>query len=66
MNYTSSLDLTDMQKTPDTRGVEIDQVGICDLLYPIVVLDRENQRQGATAEDHDVREPAPTISRART
>ena len=46
----TSTELTDMQKTPDTRGVEIDQVGVCDLVYPIVVLDRENLRQQAAAK----------------
>ena len=50
MNYATVCDLTDMQKTPDTRGVDIDQVGICDLIYPIVVLDRENQRQNAAGK----------------
>ncbi len=49
MNYGTHLQLPDMQKTPDTRGVQIDHVGICDLTYPIVVLDRDNQRQQATA-----------------
>ena len=49
-NYGFPGELADMQKTPDTRGVQIDQVGICDLVYPIVVLDRENQRQNATAK----------------
>ncbi len=48
-HYATHLQLPDMQKTPDTRGVQIDQVGICDLTYPIVVLDRDNQRQQATA-----------------
>jgi GTP cyclohydrolase I len=50
MNYATHLDLADMQKTPDTRGVDIDQVGICDLTYPITVLDREakSQRTAAT------------------
>ena len=42
-------ELADVQKTPDARGIEIDQVGICDLAYPIVVFDRENQRQHAAA-----------------
>ena len=42
-------ELADIQKTADVRGIEIDQVGICDLAYPIVVLDRENQRQHAAA-----------------
>jgi GTP cyclohydrolase I len=43
-------ELADIQKTPDTRGIEIKQVGVCDLTYPIVVLDRENQRQQAAAQ----------------
>jgi GTP cyclohydrolase I len=42
-------ELADVQRTPDVRGIEIEQVGICDLAYPIVVLDRENQRQNAAA-----------------
>lgn len=43
-------ELTDVQQTPDVRGIEIDQVGICDLAYPIVVLDRANERQHAAAK----------------
>ncbi|MES2570585.1 MAG: GTP cyclohydrolase FolE2 [Verrucomicrobiota bacterium] len=43
-------ELVDIQKTPDVRGIEIDQVGVCDLTYPIVVLDRDNQRQQAAAQ----------------
>ena len=43
-------ELADVQKTRDVRGIEIDQVGICDLAYPIVVLDRKNQRQHAAAK----------------
>ena len=51
MNYASpALDLVDMQKTPDTRGVRIDQVGICDLTYPIFVLDREENSQRTVAK----------------
>ncbi len=49
MNYKSEGPLPDMQKMPDTRGIDIDQVGVCDSEYPIVVLDRDNQRQPATA-----------------
>ncbi len=49
MNYAAPTPLADMQKTADQRGVPIDQVGVCDLAYPIVVLDRENQRQSAAA-----------------
>jgi GTP cyclohydrolase I len=46
----SRTELADIQKTPDTRGIPINQVGICDLTYPIAVLDRDNQRQHATAQ----------------
>ena len=46
----ASTQLADVQRTPDARGVEIDRVGVCDLTYPIVVLDRENQRQSAAAK----------------
>lgn len=41
--------LPDIQKTPDDRGIAINEVGICDLTYPIVVLDRANQRQRVAA-----------------
>lgn len=37
--------LIDIQDTPDTRQVELDQVGIRDLSYPIAVLDQKNERQ---------------------
>jgi GTP cyclohydrolase I len=42
-------ELPDIQKTPDTRGVAIDKVGICDLSFPITVLDKENKKQQASA-----------------
>lgn len=48
-HYIREQPLADMQKTPDVRGVDIDQVGVCDLAYPITVLDRENQQQTAAA-----------------
>ncbi len=41
--------MTDVQNHPDTREVPIDRVGVCDLRYPIVVLDRENREQTTTA-----------------
>src|SRR6478609_12236670 len=50
MAYSAPLELADMQKTSDSRGIAIDQVGVCDLAYPIVVLDRENQRQQVAAK----------------
>jgi len=37
--------LHDIQVTKDDRGLEIDQVGVCDFRYPIVVLDRYSERQ---------------------
>lgn len=42
--------MKDVQNSPDTRGIAIDQVGVCDLTYPITVLDRENQRQQCAAK----------------
>lgn len=45
----ATTELVDVQKTPDTRGIEIRQVGVCDLTYPVVVLDREHQRQQTAA-----------------
>jgi len=48
-NYVSKETLPDIQKTPDQRGVEIDQVGVCDLSYPIWVKDRQNETQQTSA-----------------
>jgi GTP cyclohydrolase I len=39
----------DVQNHRDDRQIPIDRVGVCDLQYPIVVLDRQNQRQSTTA-----------------
>ena len=50
MAHVAPLELADMQKSLDTRGIPIDQVGVCDLTYPIVVLDKENQRQQVAAK----------------
>jgi len=41
--------MKDVQSTEDDRGIAIDQVGVCDLMYPITVLDRENQKQQCAA-----------------
>jgi len=49
MNYVATKPLADIQKTKDRRGVAIDKVGVCDLSFPITVLDRENQRQQTAA-----------------
>jgi GTP cyclohydrolase I len=41
--------MLDVQARGDTRGVPLDRVGVTDLLYPIVVLDRARERQHTTA-----------------
>lgn len=41
--------LTDVQNTIDHRGLGIDQVGVCDLRYPISVLDRKKKKQETIA-----------------
>ena len=39
----------DIQSQSDHRKIPIDRVGVCDLRYPIVVLDRKNQSQSTIA-----------------
>jgi GTP cyclohydrolase IB len=46
---TPNRSLADIQKSLDERGIDIDQVGVCDLRYPITVLDRANGNQQVTA-----------------
>jgi GTP cyclohydrolase I len=41
--------MQDTQGLPDHRGVELDQVGLCNFRYPIVVLDRHESKQHTTA-----------------
>jgi len=43
-------ELIDMQNASDERGFEIDQVGVCDLQYPITVMDRDNEQQPTIAK----------------
>lgn len=43
------MELIDIQKTEDHRRVELDQVGVCDLKYPITVLDRTQGHQQTIA-----------------
>jgi len=43
------LELVDIQKTVDERRVALDCVGVCDLKYPITVLDRERGEQQTIA-----------------
>src|SRR3954452_25009821 len=44
-----SCRLVDVQNHADDRRVPIDRVGVSNLQYPIVVLDRANQRQSTVA-----------------
>jgi GTP cyclohydrolase I len=41
--------MDDVQNHLDDRGIPLDQVGVTDLRYPIVVLDREHEKQHTTA-----------------
>ena len=41
--------MQDVQSRIDTREIPIDRVGVCDLKYPIIVMDRENRQQSTTA-----------------
>lgn len=42
--------MEDVQNRPDLRQLPIDRVGVSDLRYPIVVLDREHQKQQTVAQ----------------
>ena len=39
----------DTQGLPDSRGVQLDQVGVRDLHYPITIMDRLKAKQQTTA-----------------
>src|SRR6516165_9583839 len=41
--------MEDIQNRNDERQVPIDQVGVCDLRYPITVLDRNHEKQQTIA-----------------
>jgi GTP cyclohydrolase IB len=41
----NATSLPDIQKTPDQRNIAIDKVGVRKVKFPIVVLDRANERQ---------------------
>jgi GTP cyclohydrolase IB len=45
----SVANMPDMQQSRDTRNIAIDQVGIKDIRYPIVVLDKHRERQHTVA-----------------
>lgn len=42
--------MDDVQNRPDDRGIPIDKVGVSNLRYPIVVLDRNSGRQNTVAK----------------
>jgi GTP cyclohydrolase I len=48
-SVTSSA-IEDMQNSSDTRKIDIDKVGVCDLKYPITVMDRDNEKQPTVAK----------------
>ena len=41
--------MKDVQNSEDTRGIAIDRVGVCDVRYPISVLDKDNKQQNTVA-----------------
>ena len=41
--------MVDVQSSADDRNIAIDQVGVTDLRYPIVVLDRDHTKQHTVA-----------------
>ncbi|VAW36611.1 GTP cyclohydrolase I type 2, partial [hydrothermal vent metagenome] len=41
--------LKDVQSEPDSRNIDIDKVGVKDIRYPIVVLDKKNKTQHTVA-----------------
>src|SRR5512136_2834024 len=41
--------MPDMQKRRDTRNIPIDKVGVKDISYPIVVMDKNNEFQHTVA-----------------
>jgi len=41
--------LDDIQSAPDDRGIGVDQVGVCDVRFPITVLDKINGKQHTIA-----------------
>ena len=41
--------MPDMQQSPDTRNIAIDKVGVKDIRYPIVVQDKQRERQHTVA-----------------
>ena len=46
----ASVDIEDMQNSSDDREIDIDKVGVCDLKYPIMVMDQANEKQSTVAK----------------
>jgi GTP cyclohydrolase I len=42
--------MKDVQRQPGFNHIDIDKVGVCDLSYPIEVLDQKNKKQSTTAQ----------------
>ena len=40
--------MIDVQNQPGLNNMDVDKVGICDVNYPIEVLDKKNEKQGTT------------------
>ena len=47
--------MIDVQSRPDDRGICLEQVGVSDLQYPIVVLDREQANVNSATSPRTVR-----------
>ena len=58
--------MKDVQNMHDSRNIEIDKVGVKNVKYPIIVLDKVNGYPAHHCRDQHVREPSPRITRART
>jgi GTP cyclohydrolase IB len=41
--------MIDVQKQPGLNDIDIDKVGVCDVHYPIVVMDKKAEKQSTTA-----------------
>ena len=44
------MTLVDVQSLPDPRGIDLDEVGVSGIRYPLVVLDREHAKQETVGE----------------
>ncbi len=50
LNEKAYVKMIDIRETPDPRNIDIDRVGIKNLIYPIVLRDMRNETQQTTAE----------------